>query len=465
MAAGGTAPFQYSLDSLTYQPTGEYLGLLAGLYQVVVVDDSGCVQMDTFSITQPDSLELISAEVIPVACFGESNGEISLEGTGGVLPYEYGLNGGSLQGSNLFDGLETGYYSVQLVDANGCDANQDSIFVSQPDTLIATTVSDSVRCFGEANGSATVEITGGSSPYALQWDDPAFQTDFEAVGLLAGTYQVAVIDSNGCVATATQEVQEPLPLEISLINFSDAFCDWDNGIAEVAATGGVGGYRFEWTTTPPSQGPRQTNLTEGSYLVQLFDQNACLDTLSFRLGNTPPATASFTGSPNPADTILLSQASIQFQNTSEGAVAYEWDFGALGALSDEENPSFTYQEPGEYDIRLRAFNEFFVCPTDTTIRLVVIPDGVIYFPNAFSPNGDGNNDEFYLGWEGVVTFEMIIFDRWGKEIVRTNQADYRWDGYMPGGGPVPEGVYVFVVRATLNNGTRQERSGSVTLIR
>jgi gliding motility-associated-like protein len=116
-------------------------------------------------------------------------------------------------------------------------------------------------------------------------------------------------------------------------------------------------------------------------------------------------------------------------------------------------------------VKLIAFNEYFVCPSDTVVWLHIIPDGKVFFPNAFSPNGDGINDVFYLKAEGVAQVEWSIFDRWGRRVARYEDLERGWDGRHENGLAVPEGVYVYKIRARLNDGSRLERSGSITLIR
>jgi gliding motility-associated-like protein len=162
----------------------------------------------------------------------------------------------------------------------------------------------------------------------------------------------------------------------------------------------------------------------------------------------------------------LSKANIQFLNLSAGGVAYLWDFGDNIGGSGEENPSYIYDEAGKYPVTLRAFNKYYECPADTTIILDIIPDGALFFANAFTPNGDGYNDVFYFVGEGIVEMEAQIFSRWGRQVAILNNPADGWNGLMDNtGASLPEGVYTFVMRATLNDGSKIERSGTITLIR
>lgn len=100
--------------------------------------------------------------------------------------------------------------------------------------------------------------------------------------------------------------------------------------------------------------------------------------------------------------------------------------------------------------------------TSNEACLIFSPD--LYAPNAFSPNGDGNNETFRVYAPNIAEGEMRIFDRWGVEIFFTNNLDLGWDGRYKG-ADVAEGVYVFTVNAVGLNGDVVTSSGTVTLIR
>ncbi|MFK7923784.1 MAG: gliding motility-associated C-terminal domain-containing protein, partial [Bacteroidia bacterium] len=242
----------------------------------------------------------------------------------------------------------------------------------------------------------------------------------------------------------------------------EAFCDWANGGASVMSIGGTEPYLYEWSNLPSETGDQVIDVLGGDYLVSVVDQLGCEDTLSLTIPNTPPANALF--ATDPVSPILVSQLPLQLINQSEGALAYLWDFGD-GRGSEQTAPSIDFDDTGIYSIRLTAYNKFFVCPTDYTLDIEIIPDGIIFAPNAFSPNGDGQNDEFLFKGEGVPQMTAIIFDRWGAEIIRFNALDQSWDGRTASGRTVPEGVYVYRLLGNLNSGESFERSGTITLIR
>ena len=92
----------------------------------------------------------------------------------------------------------------------------------------------------------------------------------------------------------------------------------------------------------------------------------------------------------------------------------------------------------------------------------VIPDLKIYIPSAFTPNGDGINDQFGVKGEGINGFHLYVYDRWGLVLFETTDPRHGWDGTYKG-QPVQQDTYVYEV--TNENDGRRPRTGSVTLIR
>ena len=88
----------------------------------------------------------------------------------------------------------------------------------------------------------------------------------------------------------------------------------------------------------------------------------------------------------------------------------------------------------------------------------------IYFPNAFSPNGDGKND-IWRGYSNVVrTLKVMVFNQWGQKVFESSNLTNGWNGTQ-GGKEQPSGVYMFVGEIVKNNGERIIRKGSVNLVR
>ena len=462
--SGGRSPWQFRLNGGPLQSDSLFTGLNAGAYVVRVQDDSLCTDTASFLLSQPPALEIDLVLQQDVRCFGENNGRIVVTANGGVAPYQFQLSSGAPQSDTIFANLSPGLYQVILTDDSACQTVLPDLRIQEPALFTATTGSEQVRCFGESNGVVFVNLAGGNGGYLTEWFTNPVQTGDSALGLPAGSYGFRSVDSLGCEVLGEVELTEPALLEMAIDSIREAFCSWENGAAYLSATGGTGAYRFEWPGLPGLEGPAAVDVLGLTYLVRLLDERGCEDTLTVVIPDTPPADTRFTTLPDPSMPILESQNPIRFLNQTIGAVTYLWEFGD-GALEDEENPSHQYELPGEYTVTLTAWNAFFVCPTTFSLTLTIIADGQIFYPNAFTPNGDGENDVFVVKGEGIAELEVLIFDRWGRLITRWTQLDAGWDGRIPGGGVAQEGVYTFAVKARTNAGAQINHGGTVTLIR
>lgn len=461
---GGTAPHQFSLVPRPAQPDSLFTGLSAGIYPFLVMDDHLCQDTLTVVLAEPDALVAGIAEQRDVDCFGNDNGFFEVAASGGVLPYNYIVNGNPPVQKNIFKNLPPNTYQVIVADDSSC-TDTLNLVIDEPDLLTVDIIKEDLRCFNDKSGQAEAIIAGGIEPYSIQWASNPPQTTAVATNLPAGTFTVTVRDSNLCLVRDTIALTEPPKLIINIVegSIAEAYCDWANGQAAVFAEGGVLPYRYRWSGLSLIE-PHSDSLPHGSYWVTVIDEHACLDSIQVIIPHVPPPIPSFMSDPSFEDSILLSDANIQFLNTSVGSVAWQWFFGD-GNGSSEENPNHLYEEPAVYPVTLTAYNEYFVCPVDTTVLLHIIPDGKIFFPNAFTPNGDGYNDIFYLKGEGIVQLEWRIFNRWGKQIALIHDPAQGWNGFDKQGNAVPEGVYVYAVKLIFNDGSRLERSGTITVIR
>src|SRR5690606_1644307 len=165
---------------------------------------------------------------------GGSNGAINLTPAGGVGPYTYVWNSGATTEDRT--GLTAGTYSVTITDANGCTATVNDIVVTQPTVVNATAgAQTNVSCNGGSNGSATVNVTGGTGAYTYSWA-PSGGTAATATGLMAGTYTVTVTDANSCQTTQSFTITEPTALRVTPSQTDIACSGGSNGTATVDVT-------------------------------------------------------------------------------------------------------------------------------------------------------------------------------------------------------------------------------------
>jgi len=155
-----------------------------------------------------------------------------------------------------------------------------------------------------------------------------------------------------------------------------------------------------------------------------------------------------------------------------------WEFGD-GGTSTLKNPTHSYNELGEYNVRLTVWTpvEEGFC-MDDTLKIPgvwVTGRGQITFPNAFVPNPNGPSDGYYDDvdfknevfhpyHEGVLTYRLLVFNRWGEQIFQSNDIKKGWDGYYKG-NLCPQDVYVWRAVGSFSNGKQFDLRGNVTLLR
>jgi len=165
----------------------------------------------------------------------------------------------------------------------------------------------------------------------------------------------------------------------------------------------------------------------------------------------------------PAATI--SYPVITFENKSEGAIKYEWDFGDFTAISGETDPVHYFNEIGQYLVNLTVYDD--IGCVDTTSKAVsVLFDGV-FPPTAFSPNAAKTEDrEFRIYNSGIGEngYHLIIYNRWGDIVYESFNKEKGWNGKMKNDIFAPAGVYTWVLSYQNHIGEKFKQRGTVTLL-
>ncbi|MDO9188063.1 MAG: PKD domain-containing protein [Bacteroidia bacterium] len=383
---GGTTNYSYQWNpSVSLNDTA--YGLSSGNYTVLIADNNGCETNLAISITEPSEISgsLVSANP---SC-GLSNGSISSQLSGGLLPYTYLWSDGASTTSGI-TGLGMGVYNLLVTDASNCVKSLSANLTVMPAPAITVSSINNVSCFGGNDGSATINITQGTPPYAIKWT-PSGGNGLTASILSVGTYTINVTDASGCLTIDSLTITEPAPVDVSISSLTDVLCNGGNtGSITVAATGGTGPlYTYSWTPVM-SDSSTAANLSIGTYTVNVTDQNNCLKSISATI--TEPALlsasvdtlihASCYGGPGSA-TILASGGAIPYN--------YSWSAPAVGQTGNEANGLVA----GSYTVTI----------TDTTgcvtsINLIIKePLEVI--------TSSGENDTLCLGQSGSVSATAV----------------------------------------------------------
>jgi gliding motility-associated-like protein len=269
---GGISPYQYQWSSSPLMVSANASSLCAGMHTLTVTDAAQCTLTLSFMVNDPPVLS-ITANIIDVSCFGQADGEITLNGTGGTPPYAYALNSLNFGPQSTFSLLSSGNYIAAIRDANQC-IQQLNITVVQPPQLSASITYTMPLCFGDQNGTATVIPAGGTPGYSYQWLHGG-TSDF-VQNLATGTYLVQVTDARQCSAFTQVFIPEPSLLTASASGF-DLTCNTppDNGIGSAFATGGTAPYAYTWNAGANPNASYNTGMPSGTWQVQVSDVNGC----------------------------------------------------------------------------------------------------------------------------------------------------------------------------------------------
>lgn len=194
--AVGTAPFEYSLDGISWQTTTLFSGLTAGTYTVRFRESAGCLGSTSVNLTEPTAID-ITVATVPVVCNGQPNGLITVTSAGGVPPYLYSIdNGINWQTANGFSVL-AGNYTVIVKDANNCQKTSN-LTVTEPGSLTATVTTVNATCNGGNDGGLTITASGGNGTYQYSIDNGVNWQATNSFNLPPGNYTVTVKDILNC---------------------------------------------------------------------------------------------------------------------------------------------------------------------------------------------------------------------------------------------------------------------------
>ncbi len=484
---GGVQEYQYLWDD---GQTEAYVNMGAGLHYVTVTDANACERVATAFIDQPEAIFVSTPQPNGgTICLGETF-HTHVSATGGTGPYEFdwsGPNGFEWHGHNFtVTPTTSATYTLSVTDLKGCTAptRQMTVNVNPPIEILSVTQETDEICKGDKI-DFNVEITGGNGgPYRIMVDNYGIVTTPCYIRANeTGWYPFTVSDACGS-PTARDSVYalvHPLP---NVGFYSDKSSSCPPGTMqffEVSDDNANQTYYWDFGNERYStaKNPTQTFEETGSYNVSLTI------TSDFGCKNTKTKNnmiviheqprAEFVIDPDQT-TILTTE--IKFINYSEGGTTFLWDFGdGKTSIWSDDTQIHTYSKAGSYTAMLVAKNEY-QC-VDTAYKKLNITDVyTFYAPTAFTPNGDGDNDYFYISGNGINPddFELIIYNRWGERVYKGNTFNMEapqtmgWDGSNDGsvlkGDPVvTTGPYNWVCTFYDFTGKPHEKKGTVFLMK
>ena len=339
---GGTPPYTFSWTG-TAQTTENISGLTAGSYTLTVTDAIGCQRVfPTITLTEPDAISVTDVHQ-DVSCFGDEDGAINITVTGGTPTFTYMWMPGGSAGEDTAD-IAPGIYEVFVTDANGC---QDSLEVEieEPDSLDISATSVDATCDGVCDGSATINVLGGTGPFDYQWS-PNVSSGPTASGLCEGSYEITVADANGCSDTTSFSItDDQLQVSVASTNIScNGTCD---GTATSTVIGTAGPFTYDWQPSG-GNGPTASNLCAGSYTLTVTDANGCSVTENFTITEPDPIV------------INLAVTDVTCEGGSDGAIDLTVS-GGTGPYTYQWFPGGQTTEDLSNILHWRLFNTCYRC--------------------------------------------------------------------------------------------------------
>ncbi len=236
-------------------------------------------------------------------------------------------------------------------------------------------------------------------------------------------------------------------------------CPGDSTEISVQPTGGYGQYFYEWLHSgETTQSVWVTPSTTTTYIVSVSDE---CQTFTVEDGvqiivKAPIADFDISSG------LVFNDVPIRFQNLSQDAITYEWDFGD-GQNSTEVHPNNTYDEYGSYLVTLIA-TDWKGCKDTIQKPVYIEEEWYIYVPNTFTPDEDEFNGTFKVSAIGIRQLSVQIFNRWGELIFEGNDPRFIWDGTY-NGVVVPDGTYTYKIDFTTNSGREKQLIGHVNSLR
>jgi len=426
----------------------------AGSYSVTVTDvTQNCNEDTTINLSSANAPVVNSIIPTDETCLGAGDGTVTLDATGGTGTLTF-LWSNAATTQNL-SALSPGNYDVTITDGAGCIATANTTVNQGPVccTLVGTV--DVLQPVCNTPGSITINIdtASGTSPFEYSIDGGQnYTTNSTFNNLNPGNYNVIGRDAALCVFTQQVTVSASSVVTVNL-GIDQFLCAGENTVIDA----GNAGTTYNW-----SNGETTQTLfldTAGTYSVTVTDANGCTgtDDITINYGEV------FVDAGQ--DTTVLETESAQLNATTSGTTTagnFTWTPSQYLSCDDCQNPITTPQETTTYTVTYFDNNG---CTASDTVRIEFEPgEYYVYMPNAFTPNGDNNNDIVSPIFKGAQRLTFRIWDRWGELVFECTTQNCSWNGSFNGVLLEP-GVFIWEAVVKYKKPSIVRYKGSLTLIR
>jgi len=447
-----------------------------GDYWCNVTDVYGCSASETIHIPEP-SVVVMNPLADELLCV-EQTTTIQLGATGGNGPaYSFISDNGTVVGNELTtaDGVD-GTYTLQAFDVEGCPSAPITFELNFRDPITLTITPPDTICPG-FNKDLEVIAVGGINSFSYSWETGENGSAIKYQTLMDGIRDsISVVVSDGCSpdveAVTWIDFLEPVDVDVTTIPHQGCeplfsrFTINNPGLTNIQWFFGDG--------SPRGEGPIATNNYQkaGDYVPQISflsaegcPQSEVLDTVNVY----PIPDGIIEMLPNRVD-IIFSEAEITLV-PDQDSVTGSWLFTTMQGDSVYPGTDLRIDHKFPSISQVWKLENFIVskhgCENLVEKAIKVHPNSSVYVPTAFTPDGDGVNDDFHISFSGleVFGFEVYIYDRWGNAIFHSNDPNFKWDGTKDGEAEPKLDVYAWTIKFYSTEQTRKEMNGSVQVIR
>ncbi len=450
VSGGNISNYTYAWNQgLAATPSHNVNPSLSTKYVLTLTDNCSSPAKDSIMVTVLPALKITGLKDTTICYGGSASFKPQISG-GKVLQYVFSWdNGLGIMKDQVVSPLVTTSYKIKAKD--NCTVFGDSGIVNvtvRPPLKLGYILQKPAICSGDSSQLA-LNFSGGV-PSQYQWFVNGIATSKSIFYLKPST-------TSNFKINLTDKCSNKDSALINVVVYSLPFVDFEIDKLKICrnqevqftnrSTGAVG---YDWRFSPTNQSkvtsPKFMYTKVGVYDVSLTATTAegCDATLTKPAAVTvidwPGANFSFT----PLEP-KLPDPSVNFLNLSSNYIGFKWKFGDGSEDSVNLNPTYKYRDKGQYKVWLYVANELN-CKDSMSMDVLVSDIYYLWVPNAFSPNGDGFNDQFKIVSKGILVSEYALFNRWGEKVFESSLDGKVFEGKDMNGKILPQGTYVMELK-------------------
>lgn len=361
----GSGPYEYSINNGTnWQASNIFSGLAAGTYTVVIREGGLCRSGGIVAVITSGSTLQATISPASTSCSGARDGTITVTPTSGTAPYQFTLDAGAPQASNIFNGVSAGSHTVRIRDASGCVSAALPINITAGPPLTGTVIAGPTACAGVSNGTITVNPANGVAPFTFILDGGVPQAGNIFSNVSAGNHTVVIRSAAGCVSAGIPANVPTGSVVTADIRFTSTACvGVNNGSITITPTNGSAPYSYTIDGGAPQSGNIFTGVSAGTHIVVVRDNFGCM---SYNLSVTVTAGSVLTGTVNgnPVSCNGGNDGSILANGTS-GSAPYQYSLNGGG---NQPSNAFNGLIAGNYTITITDAFGCISAPMPVTIN-------------------------------------------------------------------------------------------------